>query len=171
MSTGGGQVGGGGGEWEQQRYGPRGRNGLQVLILARERPPRQDRSFRQAHRLGCTGVMSTPGGKGERVGANRTESTWKLLQVWVQADGYTSSDENSAPGIYHHVYRHVYQGQVLHGESDRGQASPRTTTTYGTNKAANNPTMQPPNSQRTKLKPIHLSSDTSHSNRHSQGQV
>ena len=38
MSTGGGQVGGGGGEGGLHHYGPRGRNGLQVLMLVRGRP-------------------------------------------------------------------------------------------------------------------------------------
>ena len=35
----------------------------------------------------------------------------------------------------------------------------------GTNETTSNPTMHPPNSQQTKLKPIHLSSDTPHSSR------
>ena len=37
----------------------------------------------------------------------------------------------------------------------------------GTNKTTDNPTMQPPNSQRTELEAIHLSSDTPRSSRHS----
>ena len=60
MSTGGGQVGGGGGKRELQHYGPRARNGLPMLILvpgqpragaetsgkaiSRNRPPTEGRS-------------------------------------------------------------------------------------------------------------------------------
>ena len=66
-------------------------------------------------------------------------------------------------------------------ESNRGQALPRTTTAmaqtiyiyiyiYKPNDQQPNHActkqLQPPNSQRTKLKPVHLSSDTPHSSRH-----